>query len=211
MEFIVVAAVIAAVFLLLKNIKNRRSGSGSYLNYSSDASTWEKGFITFYMLDKLQHEREFQGAINFLSSLSRKEISFSDNQTLLVLLRSYLHKTGEQTLTPEIYEKVVNLLPGAIKWELAAFDSKASLRSYLSSMTEEGVEKESLEDLNKRTEEFLAEIGGNNEYLEAVKLELIKFRLNNSFTKYHSTSFQDFSRNIIDDYVDSRGPGEATL
>lgn len=208
MEFLVLVALFVGAYLFLKNKKRK---SDDDMRVTDGAATWEKGFIVFFILDKLQREREYQNATQFLANLSRKEISFSDNQTLLVLLKSYLHKIGASPLTPETYQKIVNLLPSSINWELAAFDSKASLRNYLSSLVEDGGEQEGMEDLNKRTEEFLSEIKGNKEHLEAVKLELIKFRLNSSFVKYHSVSFEEFHHNIIDDYVDNKAPTNNTL
>lgn len=208
MEFLVLVALFMGAYFFLKNKKRKSEGD---MRAADGVAAWEKGFIVFFILDKIQHERDYQSATQFLAALSKKEISFSDNQTLLVLLKSYLHKTGASPLTPEIYQKIVDLFPSTINRELAAFDSKASLRNYLSSMVENGGEQESIEDLNKRTEEFLSEIGGNKEYLEAVKLELIKFRLNSSFVKYHSVRFEEFHHNIIDDYVDNKAPANNTL
>ncbi len=117
-------------------------------NSRSDEKEWVRNFIIFFAANKIQDEYEPKSAKDLLRRLYSGQLSFSDEQSLLVLLKAYLYKIDEPPLQPADLASVVKMIPKVLKFELAGFNTPAAVRNYLTQQSKfEGDETMAPEEL----------------------------------------------------------------
>lgn len=188
-EFIILAAIISGAFFFLKKKKSHQEGP--------KAPEWMKDFIIFYAAQKSSMSFTTGSAYHEVLKLIQREISFSDQQSILVWLRGYMAEIGQQK--PDISQELgcfIKEAPSVLKFEMAGYNTPAAIMHLLVTDNPEMSDKPRYE-LNDIAQNIYKGIQMKNPEIMQFEDMLVRFRLNRVFEKNHGVPLGEFSDRIM--------------
>lgn len=163
--FHVIFGIVKFIFIgLFKKIFN---------TFCQNEKNWVKSFIIYFVTKKIEHEHDPKTAKNFIKRLISGCVNFDDQQSILIHLNDYLSKTGEPQIEPDDFYAVIKAMPRVLSFELAGYNCRAALKSYL--VQECGTVDE------KQFRTLTKEMANDKGVGDKVELTLLKFRLDRVF------------------------------
>lgn len=188
-EFLLLVAAIAGAFFFFR--KKTANQAGSQTPY------WMRGFIIFYAAHKTSMSFTTGSAYHEVIKLIQRELSFSDQQSILVWLRGYMAEIGSQK--EDISQEVgcfIKEAPNVLKFEMAGYNTPAAIMHLLVTENPEMSDKPRTE-LNDIAQNIHNGIRMKDPEFMQFEDMLIRFRLNRVFEKNHGVPLEEFSDRVM--------------
>lgn len=159
---------------------------------------WMRGFIVFYAADRASMVAGSGEAHREISRIIRQGFSFSDQQSMMVLLRGYISEVSPDNGDfQRDLNTIMRAMPDVLRFELAGHDTPAAIQNMLVTENPEMQTKPSSE-VNETAQKIHQSIRDKDP--EAVQFEdrLTCFRLDRVFEKLHGRPRAVFSQQLMD-------------
>ena len=155
---------------------------------------WLENFIILYFAKCLKVD----GDNTDITRLSRGDLNFGQTQSLLVYLKSYLHKIGKPFGEGDLKD-VLESIPRVWAIHTTGFQSEGAVRVWCQNQNPDGSKSavdtfvNTVKNIDKKSEDWLH-----------LSRELLVFRIERAFTRKHGADFYSYTDTMVEDYIELR-------
>ena len=154
---------------------------------------WLRGFVLFYANIETQFEHDPLTFKEVVKNLLDTNMTARKEQSILVWLDAYLMKVEGRHRDASDYAAVLKNMPTLLRSELLSYNSRASLRHFLSKQGQDNDENAISNIVQETSQDMEA-----HDYLQ---MELMRFRFVSLFEKIHKENIDEFSTGMLDEAV----------